>query len=481
MTEPARQTADPVIAPFKLVLAVGVFGLVLAALVWVYIIYSPSDGVRMSKLPEAASSEGIYIDVLSENSLLKNSDLVIAVQGKPLSSWAEGLWRPASWSSPWKFGETIPFLVVRQGRQVEVPVLLAQQPVREILSKNWSVLLFAFIFQLIALFILILKPREPAAQALFLWGMTISHFYVWSSYHQIYDFITGYGFWLYIGVASFLWVSSWAAGLHLALTFPSPLPRLQARLLFVWLLYPISYAVYIFYLFLSRFMTANELEWVSYWNRGDTLIAILLFIPSIIALIHQYRLHRSGPERQKIQWVVFSALFSGSMAMIFYLVPEFLGLQGFGVNAVGILLLPFPLAIAIAIWRYQLFDISLIIHRTLVYGSLTLILSVLFFGCVALLQGLFQAISGQQSAISIVVSTLAIAALFNPLRTRIQSLIDRRFYRSKYDAQKMLERFAATARSEVELEQLTAELLAVVEETLNPELVSLWLRPEIKI
>jgi hypothetical protein len=305
--------------------------------------------------------------------------------------------------------------------------------------------------------------------------MTASHFYTWSTYHQVYDFVNGYGFWLYVSVSSLLWVSSWVAGLQLALSFPSPLPFLRRRPRLFWLLYPISYAIYLLYLVINRFMSSSLVEWIGNWSRGDTLIAMLLFIPSVIALIRQYRLHRSGPERQKIQWVIYSGLFAGSMAMILYLVPEFLGLPRFGVNLVGILLLPFPLAIALAIWRYQLFDINLIIHRTLVYGTLTIILSLVFFSSVALLQSLFQAISGQQSAVSIVISTLVIAALFNPLRKRIQNGIDRRFYRQKYSAEQAVARYAAMARDETDIERLSAELVAVIEETIYPEQVSVWL------
>jgi len=472
-----RQSSDPLIAPPWLMLAIGALCLVLPALVWYYQLNSPSDGARMAKLPQATSQDGIYIEVLSRNSPLQNGDLVIGVQGKPMAAWIETLSRPYSWSSPWMADETIPYTVIRQGRQVEIPVLLGKQPVRAILSRNWSVMLFTLVFQLIAIFILIQKPREPAAQALFLWGMTTSHFYVWSSYNQIYDFVSGYGFWLYISVASLLWISSWAAGLHLALTFPSPLPLLQRRPWLIWMLYPVSYAIYLFYLILSRIMTSSRLEWIGYWNRGDTLIAILLFIPSMIAMMRQYRLHRSGPERQKIQWVVYGGLFAGSAAMVLYLLPEFLGLPRLGVNAIGVLLMPFPLAIALAIWRYQLFDINLIIHRTLVYGSLTLILGVVFFGSVAVLQSVFSAISNQKSEISIVVSTLTIAALFNPLRNRIQSGIDRRFYRKKYDTEQTLARFAAKARNETDIEKLYAELLAVVQETMTPETISLWLNP----
>jgi hypothetical protein len=157
-----------------------------------------------------------------------------------MTVWADALWRPRSLRSNWKLGETVEYTVIRQGEQLEMPVLLDRQPVQAILSRNWSVLLFAVVFQLVAIFILSQKSREPAAQAFFLWGMTTSHFYVWSSYLQIYYFVSGYGFWIYTSVASLLWVSSWAAGLHLALTFPAPLPVVRRYPKLVWLLYPIS-------------------------------------------------------------------------------------------------------------------------------------------------------------------------------------------------------------------------------------------------
>ena len=137
----------------------------------------------------------------------------------------------------------------------------------------------------------------------------------------------------------------------------------------------------------------------------------------------------------------------------------------------------FPLSVVIAVLRYRLFDIDIIIRKTLVYAVLSGLLALLYFGMVALLQNIFDSVSGEQSPLVIVISTLFIAALFAPLRQRVQATIDRRFYRKKYDAQQVLAQFAQTARDEVSLEALTAELTRVIQETMQPETTSLWLKP----
>src|SRR5919112_858664 len=141
-------------------------------------------------------------------------------------------------------------------------------------------------------------------------------------------------------------------------------------------------------------------------------------------------------------------------------------------------LLLVPVCTYIAILRYNLYDIDVVINRTLVYGSLTAMLVALYFGGIVVWQRVFVLLTGQQSTLAVVASTLLIAALFTPLRRRIQSFIDRRFYRSKYDARKTLETFSAQLRDEIDLDSLSSDLVGVVRETMQPAHVSLWLRPE---
>ena len=139
-----------------------------------------------------------------------------------------------------------------------------------------------------------------------------------------------------------------------------------------------------------------------------------------------------------------------------------------------------PLSIGVAVLRARLFDIDVIINRTLVYGSLTAILALVYFGGVTMTQSVLQTLTGQGELpqLAIVASTLVIAALFNPLRRRIQRFIDRRFYRSKYDTRKTLEAFSARLRNETDLEALNADLVGDVRDTIQPAHVSLWLRPD---
>ena len=131
-----------------------------------------------------------------------------------------------------------------------------------------------------------------------------------------------------------------------------------------------------------------------------------------------------------------------------------------------------------AVLRSHLFDIDVLINRTLVYGSLTAMLIGLYFGGILVLQRLFIVLTGEESTLAVVASTLVIAALFNPLRRRTQSFIDRRFYRNKYDAAKTLEAFSATLRDETDLDALSDDLVGAVRETMQPVHVTLWLRPD---
>src|ERR671911_768358 len=213
----------------------------------------------------------------------------------------------------------------------------------------------------------------------------------------------------------------------------------------------------------------------------------LCMVASVLSLVLRYRRSR-GEQRQQIKWIAFAASVVGFLyliAMVFAFVfpsggwfqagsPLWLDLLGYVALCSFTLV---PIAVGFAVLRYRLYEIDIIINRTLVYGSLTISLALVYVGLVVSLQYDFRALAGGDSQLVIVASTLAIAALFNPLRRRNQSFIDRRFYRRKYDARKTLEEFSSKLRDETDLNALHADILAVVRETMQPEHVSFWLRP----
>ena len=222
---------------------------------------------------------------------------------------------------------------------------------------------------------------------------------------------------------------------------------------------------------------------------GLTLL-FLSFLASVAALFVRLR-QASGVERQQIKWFAYAAAVMGTGPLVMFMLgggysalQELMWYLGYFVAILSFALL--PVATAIAILKYRLYDIDRIINRTLVYGALTALLAAGYVATIMALQGIgslvfqdpFRALTGQNSALATVGATLAMAALFNPLRRRIQSFIDRRFYRKKYDARKTLEAFSAQLRDETDLGALSDDLVGVIRETMQPAHVSLWLRPE---
>jgi hypothetical protein len=215
------------------------------------------------------------------------------------------------------------------------------------------------------------------------------------------------------------------------------------------------------------------------FGAATVLVCCVLAVISVFVRLQSAR----GEERQQIKWFAYAAAVLLSAFFLGLPLAAVIGaLGGAWAELIPIVIgvLAIPAAVGVAMLRYRLYDIDVVINRTLVYGSLTLMLALVYFGGVAATQAVFTALTGQeeQPQLAIVVSTLVIAALFTPLRRRIQAFIDRRFYRRKYDARKTLESFSAKLRNQTDLEALSDDLVGVVRETMQPAHVSLWLRPE---
>jgi hypothetical protein len=228
--------------------------------------------------------------------------------------------------------------------------------------------------------------------------------------------------------------------------------------------------------------------WIANLNGAVGLLFPLCLLISASSLILRY-LRSGGEVREQIKWLAFAASVIALGVLVAVVQGTFFASDDAGSadpvwgrllqDALTLSFAGIPVAIGFAVLKYRLYGIDIIINRTLVYGSLTLMLALVYLGGVTATQALFRTLTGQQQQpqLAVVISTLIIAALFNPLRHRLQSFIDRLFYRRKYDARKILETFSTRLRDETDLQALDAELTRVVRETMQPEHVSLWLRP----
>jgi hypothetical protein len=251
--------------------------------------------------------------------------------------------------------------------------------------------------------------------------------------------------------------------------------------LWTWLLIIVFIPIDGLYNFFPNSQLNNEI-----WSN---LIWIGIVISIIATQIYRYIRVSNLVQRQQTKWVVFAIIIGMLVEALFTLAAVFspsLNQSGSlywllynSISTYALLLI--PLSLFIAILRYRLWDIDNLINRTLVYSTLTFLLALIYFGLIFALQLLLRAVISQTNDVVIVISTLAIAALFQPLRRRIQKIIDLRFYRSKYDAAKTLEAFSSTLRNEVDLSKLREQLLDVVQETMQPEHVSLWLRKPARV
>lgn len=442
----------------------------------------PGDGARLEPGGLVWSNSGIIVSPLERNQVggLRPGDIVVAVAGRSMEEWTHLLVDPGVARPTWRAGDVVTYTVLRAGHHIDVPVIVGPYSTGAILRDDWGSLVFALAFALIGTFVFLRRSADRAARALFFAGCCLLSAQTWSLGLQIYDVVDSTGFWLYHITAIGVYTVFWASLLHFALVFPRPHP-LTTR--WRWLIPAIyaSPAVFgVVYLITTRAATHSTLDWIGAWAPTQGIIGIIYFAASLLILLDTLRISRDPITSRQIRWVVFAGVLSGGAALVLSILPgDVFGRAIISTNVLGLVLLPIPLTLAFAILRYRLFDIDVIIRRTMVYGSLTAVLAGVYFVGVIGVQTLVNTLTGQQkqqSAVLVVVTTLLIAALFQPLRGQAQRFVDRRFYRSKYDAKTTLDRFGDSLRSEVELNHLTTRLLDTVEQTMHPAHVSLWLR-----
>lgn len=439
----------------------------------------PSDGARLQPGADILAEDGVVLSTLvTYPDGVVDNDILTAIEGVSMEQWADDLLLRQLPRPDWRPGMTAGYMVDREEVTLAIAQTLGRYPLLAVVGKDWGALAFALANLLVAAFAFSRKPDDSAIHALLLGSASLLAASTWSIGLQASDFVFGLPFFIYQLTTIIAFGLVWSCVLHFVLVFPRPQSWLEGRrwvLALVYLLPLVLNGAWILY---SHQTSSSTLEWLTGLGALTGVVQILYMLLILGAAVMAVRNARDPVSRAQVRWVLFALASALAFGLIVSDIPELLlGQPLLSTNIVAIFGLILPISIVISIFRYQLFDIDVIIRRTTQYALVTAILAVVYFASVVALQWVFTTLTGQSSSLAIVLSTLLIAALFLPLRQRIQRAIDRRFYRSKYDAQRTLERFAATVRDETDLDVLTAELVRVIEETMQPESVTVWLAP----
>ncbi|MFZ0548675.1 MAG: hypothetical protein WAM60_24710 [Candidatus Promineifilaceae bacterium] len=420
-------------------------------------------------------SETVWIydkNLVGAESNLRQGDKLLVVEGTSVvgTATSELLTRPDKWRS----GQQVTLIVSRDGTRTEVAVPVVHWTAAALIQANilnpakLSTLLGAIILLLVGWFTFLKRPDVLSARALLFLStaMAASMFsrFLPDGLSVQFDPLAYY---LTVFFSYIIFGTVIAPALFtFSLLFPRPK---QLVLKHRWIaILPAGYGALLLPFLL--FGGPAEVGWLS---------TLALFALSMISFIHAGFSQNDPVSKAQLRWAISSLILGIAFFMLnfplnfgwfsaTFLVNLVDFVQSLGIAVIG-------LGMSVAILRYRLYDIDVIIRKTLIYAFLTATLALIYFGMVVVLQTIIGRAAGEQSPLIIVISTLLIAALFSPLRRRVQSFIDRRFYRRKYDATQILAQFANTARDEVDMEKLSAVLIRVIEETVEPEHSSLWL------
>lgn len=448
---------------------------------------TPSDGARISVTGDVWTEGGVRVTPLDEGGLnLREGDIVIGVEGQPLIELVEGMLKFQPVNFEWSLGTEQTYTVIRNGSIREVAIPLKEFDFLSILQDGWGILLAGTINLIIFAAVFLKRSSYPPARALFLTSIGLFTTRVWAWGLSIPDLVQGSGFWIYQITTSVSYFLIFSGGLHFALTFPNRAPILKSRRWLIPVIYLFPNFTYWISFFFFRATSGGSLQWMNTFGLFTNLIPLAYIIGVLVAVIAGYRSNHNREHRAKVRWIAYAMGIVAVFGLLFYELPGFvLGESLISANELSVASLLVTADILIAIFRYQIFDIDIIINRTMVYSILSACLGIIYLGGVSLFGGILRSLgtpspetSGGESPLTVVSSTLMVVVLFTPLRTRIQEVIDRRFFRTKYDAAQTLASLNRSMQEVVELEDLIGVINATVEETLQPEFTDFHIADE---
>ncbi len=420
---------------------------------------APSDGARLAGRAETG---GLRVAPFASYGLQEN-DVVIAVGGRSAESLALALGDLSQPAPQWAFGQKVIYTVLRDGEQFDVPITLGPYPLGAIWAKDWGAIVVAIIIQLTMGFVFFKRPDEPIAQAMFLASAALVSATTWSIGLTMADVMGKVGFWLFAVSSTGVYMLIWVGALHSILLFPRPWPPLARHRWIVPALYLVPYLTFAVVTLAPP--SPDVLGWQQ--NMGQTIgyLQAVYGLVAIVAAFRSYRAARDPVGRAQVRWVTTGFVFAFFCAFIFGILPELiLGYPLLSWSILSLAGLVFPVTFAVAILRYRLFDIDVILNRTLVYGALTVIIAALYVLLVGGLGALFQA-SGNL-IVSLLATGLA-AILFQPARQRLQRMVNRLMYGERDDPYAVLSGLGQRLEATLAPDSVLPTIVETVAQTLK--------------
>jgi two-component system, NarL family, sensor kinase len=438
------------------------------AFVWLHLA-TPSDGARLDPGQAVWRPNGVVVALLRpQPASLRPGDVIVAVAGRSMESWAQALLDPTVPRPQWHLGQTVMYTVVRDGAPLDVPVTLAPYPLGAIWQEDGATILFALAFALVALYLVLRRPQEQAPLVLLISASGILSGTTWSFGLQASDLVGGAGFWLYVATTLVTYPLLYIAALHFALIFPTPNGLVADHPRRIWLLYLLPYTFVLAYLAVTRLGAAGVLDWLGRWSQshGEGILEGVLTALTVAAVAWSYHASRDREAREKIRWVVFGVMLSGIAGLALWGIPgAVFGHPLISAHMLGLVGLPGVLALAIAILRHHLFDIDTLLNRTLVYSGLTGLVVGLYVLTVGVLGALFQAHRG--NLLVALVATGVVAVLFQPLRLRLQRFVDRLLFGERDNPYAVLSRLGRRLETALAPEAVLPAIVETVAQALK--------------
>ncbi len=426
-----------------------------------------SDGTQVPPRTWAWTGAGVLVQA-QPDSTLRDRDLVTAIDGVALGK-SEGGWR----APVHRTGDRLVYQVHRAGQTRQVPVVLRRAEVTGRLLQAWGTILFVVALFAVVVYLYARRPGPATGGLLVLGSGLLSSDLAIEIGVSAVDARGGPVLWLYVFNTQVVYLIGWTGLAAFVVLFPRPWSPLTRHRWLLWMVCAAPVAL-VLALALVASRGVGLTQWVGRVIAGETFISMAVLGTGIVVAMVRYLTATDPIGRQQLKWLAGGAFVSGSLALTVWFLPQLVFGEGLlPAEWLGFSGLPLLAGLTVAVLRYRLFDVDRIISRTLAYGLLTVLLG---GGYAAVVLGLGQLL-GHDSSLVVAAATLAVAALFQPARRRVQALVDRRFNRRHYDTTQTVAAFSARLREQIELDTLSAELLAVAEQTMQPTQVSLWLRP----